>query len=357
MLKLTMIIIKLTLVFLLTLLFIKLIIKNSLVLGLIDVPNGRSSHTKTKPRGAGIGFGLAFFISIIFFDFSFFLEKWIVFLAISLVFLIGILDDHKDASPRAKFFVIMFSTLLIYFDNIAIFSLGNFFGFELSLWYLALPFTMFAIAGFTNALNLIDGLDGLAGSVSIIILSIFLYLGYVYQDQFIITISSTTVVALSAFIFFNWNPASIFMGDSGSLFLGFIISLLAVKLTLYIHPVSVIFIIAIPILDTIIVMVRRIKKGTSAFSPDKTHIHHILLNFFRKRVKRIVLFIALIQALFSLAGLMLALNSEALGQGIGSVAALVGFIGILIFFYLIFTGMQRRQKLIERLSNRKKKAK
>lgn len=350
-----MIILKLITVFILTLVFIKTIIKNALRLGLTDIPNERSSHNKITPRGAGIGFGFAFFISILITNFSLLVSNWLVFLAIFVVFLVGILDDHKDASPKTKFYVIFLATVLLFLDDIAIFSLGSYFGFEISLWYFAIPFTMFALAGFTNALNLIDGLDGLAGSISIIILSVFLYIGYINQDQLIITLTSTTITALCAFMLFNWNPASIFMGDSGSLFLGFIISLVAVISIQYIHPVTVIFIITVPILDTIIVMIRRIKKGNSPFSPDKTHIHHILLNFFGKKVKKTVLFLALIQALFSLTGLMLALNSEALGEGVGSLIALLGFVGIIIFFYMIFTGMKRRQKLIDKLAKRNKK--
>ena len=95
-----------------------------------------------------------------------------------MVFLVGILDDHKDASPRAKFYVIFLATFLLFLDDICIYSLGVFLGFDLKLWYFALPFTMFALAGFTNALNLIDGLDGLAGTISLVILSTFLYIGY-----------------------------------------------------------------------------------------------------------------------------------------------------------------------------------
>ena len=349
-----MIILKLLTTFILSLLFIKLIIKNATFLGLTDIPNSRSSHTKITPRGAGIGFGFAFFLSILLFDFSLFLEYWLVFLAIFLVFLVGILDDHKDASPKAKFYAIFIATFLLYLSDISIYSLGDFFGFEIGLWYFALPFTMFALAGFTNALNLIDGLDGLSTSISIIIISSFLYIGYIHHDELMIVISSITIVSLLAFLLFNWNPASIFMGDSGSLFLGFVISVLAVLSLEYIHPIAIFYLAAIPIVDTIVVMIRRINKGISPFSPDKTHIHHILLRFFAKKVKKTVLFLSLMQGLFSLTGLMLALSSKELGKGPASFIALVAFVGITILFYMIFTGMKRKQKLIEKLALRKK---
>ena len=348
-----MIILKLTITFFLSFFFIKLIIKNATRLGLRDIPNERSSHTKITPRGAGIGFGFAFFVSIILFDTTLFIENWLVFLAIFLVFLIGILDDHKDASPKAKFYVIFISTILLFLSDLYIGNIGSFFGYTIPLGYLALPFTMFALAGFTNALNLIDGLDGLAGSISIVILSTFLYIGYINQNELMIGICLFTIVSLLAFLLFNWNPAKIFMGDSGSLFLGFIVSTVAVISLEYVHPVTMLYIAAIPILDTIVVMVRRIRKGKSPFSPDKTHIHHILLQFFEKKVKKTVVFLVLAQCLFSLVGLMLALSSDNLGSSIASLISVIAFIGITILFYMVFTGIKRRQKLIEKLAKRK----
>ena len=341
--------------FLITWIFIKLIIKNALYLGLTDIPNERSSHTKITPRGAGIGFGFSFFISILIFEFSLFLEYWIVFLAIFMVFLVGILDDHKDASPRAKFYVIFLATFLLFLDDISIYSLGVFLGFDLKLSYLALPFTMFALAGFTNALNLIDGLDGLAGTISLVILSTFLYIGYINNDNLIVTLCLFSMTSVLAFLIFNWNPARIFMGDSGSLFLGFIISIVAVLSLKYIHPISVFYLTALPIIDTVVVMLRRIRKKISPFSPDKTHIHHILLGFFSKKVKTTVIFLILMQCLFSIAGLMMANSSNKLTLGSYSFFAFIAFIFIITLFYMVLTGMKRRQKLIEKLSFRKKR--
>jgi len=341
--------------FLISFFLILVIIKNATKLGLTDIPNERSSHSKVTPRGAGIGFGGSFFINLFIWDFNFFISNGLVFLAIFLVFLVGILDDHKDASPKAKFYVIFIASILVYLQGIYIDTLGEYFGFNLTLWYLSLPFTMFALAGFTNALNLIDGLDGLASSISIVILSSFLYIGYLYQDYLITLICSVTIVSLLAFLIFNWNPAKIFMGDSGSLFLGFIISLVAVISIKHVHPVTVVYLAALPVLDTLVVMIRRIRKGISPFSPDKTHIHHILLVFFQKKVKKTVFFLVLMQALFSLVGLSLALNSDILGKGVASTIAFLGFLGITVLFYMIFTGMKKKQKLIEKLALRKSK--
>ena len=244
---------------------------------------------------------------------------------------------------------------MLFLDDISIYSLGVFLGLELKLWYFALPFTMFALAGFTNALNLIDGLDGLAGTISLVILSTFLYIGYINNDNLIVTLCLFSMTSILAFLIFNWNPADIFMGDSGSLFLGFVISVIAVISLKYIHPISVFYLTALPILDTVVVMVRRIRKRISPFSPDKTHIHHILLGFFSKKVKTTVIFLILLQCLFSIAGLMMANSSNKLTLGSYSFFAFVAFIFIIALFYMVLTGMKRRQKLIEKLSNRKKR--
>ena len=115
-------------------------------------------------------------------------------------------------------------------------------------WDKFLPFTIFALAGFTNALNLIDGLDA---SISIVILSSFLYIGYIHKNELMIVLCSLTIASLLAFLIFNWNPAKIFMGDSGSLFLGFIISVVACISLEYIHPIAIFYLAALPIVDTL----------------------------------------------------------------------------------------------------------
>ena len=104
-------------------------------------------------------------------------------------------------------------------------------------------------------------------------------------------------------------------------------------------------------------MIRRIRKGISPFTPDKTHVHHILLNFFAKKVRKTVFFLILAQVLFSLVGIMLSLNSYEVGQSptsfVASIAS-IAFIGITILIYMIFTGIKRRQQLVEKLANRRK---
>ncbi len=331
--------IELASVFVITVIFIFLVRKHASHLGLVDIPNERSTHTIHTPRGAGIAFSFAslFGISIFYFYLAY-SYKWTM-LAILLVLIVGMLDDRHDTSPKTKFIVIILSTILLNCDDIIIDNLGMFFGYELSLGWFALPFTVFAVSGFTNALNLIDGLDGLASSVSIVILSTFLYIGYINSDTFMIVLSSTFIVALVAFLLFNWYPASIFMGDSGSLTLGFIISVLSIKSLAYIPTISILFIASIPILDTLIVMIRRKRTGHSAFRADRCHMHHILKHFFKENTVKTVLFFIVLQLIYSLTGMQFE-------KGGNEEIILLLYLLNVVLLYLMINAMISRQNRV-----------
>ncbi len=293
-------------IFLLTVLLILIIIKNAKKFKLIDMPNERSVHNTPKPRGAGIAIFLSFIISTMIFQYDFFIKNLIFFIAIIMVFIVGIFDDIKGTSPKTKFIVIILATTLLFFmTDLKILSLGEWFGYKIDLpIYIALPFTIFAVSGYTNALNLIDGLDGLAATISIVIFLSFLYLGLKFNDTFIINISLSISIALLAFLLFNWYPSKIFMGDSGSLVLGFLISIVAIRVINYINVASILFLAALPIVDTILVMVRRIQRGISPFTADKNHLHHKMLRF-KIKIDYTVLLLILIQITFSLLGILL----------------------------------------------------
>ena len=287
--------------FLLTYILLKVFIPNAVKFGLIDTPNGRSVHKAPIARGAGIIFGFVFLIGLVIFDYFILhdITYCYVFIALLVVYAIGIYDDLYNVSSRIKFLFIIFASLIAYFDGLYIPSLGNYFGYELTLGYLALPFTVFAIVGFTNALNLTDGLDGLAGSISIVILSSLLYLGVEHSDEILIYIPLLLMAPLFAFLLFNWYPAKVFMGDSGSLFLGFSIALLSIYALEYINPASILFLAAIPLLDTLVVMRRRKQRNQSLFVADKNHLHHILLSFKKDKLFTVASLIKL-QVLFAM---------------------------------------------------------
>ena len=323
-------------VFLLSFFLIFLVKKYASKVGLIDIPNERSTHQDHTPRGAGIGFFLAVALLSPCFYFELFFSYTWTLVAICLIFIIGVLDDHHDTSPNTKFIIIILATIFLSFDDILISDIGTFFGVSLSLGWFALPFTIFAVVGFTNALNLIDGLDGLSASISIVILAAFYTIGLQHGDLFMLVLSGAFIAGLLAFLLFNWYPASIFMGDSGSLTLGFIIALLAVKSLSYIPAVSVLFVAAIPIIDTIIVMVRRKLNGRSMFSADKCHVHHVMREFFAESTPRTVIFLALLQAIYSFVGLQL---DKEIDEGF----LLLFFVVNIAVLYLFFGAMLKRQ--------------
>lgn len=324
-------------IFIMTLFFIRVIRDNAEKLRLVDIPNGRSTHGNHTPSGAGIGFYLAVALVLSVFYFDLMLSYIWTCIAIFFVFIVGVLDDRHNTSPNTKFFIIILSAVLLYFDNIVIDRLGLFFGYELALGWLALPFTIFAVVGFTNALNLVDGLDGLAATVSIIILGAFFSVGYTNDDTFMMLISGAFISALLGFLVFNWHPASIFMGDSGSLTLGFVISVLAIKSLAHLPTVSILFIAAIPILDTLVVMIRRKRNGRSMFSADRCHMHHILRHFFAEDTRKTVLFLAVLQGIYSLTGLQFVGDMDE-----GFFLILFGLNVVLLYMFL--AAMIKRQK-------------
>jgi UDP-GlcNAc:undecaprenyl-phosphate GlcNAc-1-phosphate transferase len=294
---------------------------------MVDVPNERSSHDTPTPRGAGIAIYLAFLTVIAIFHFSFFMQYIGFFIAATLIFSLGVYDDLKDTSAKMKLVIIAISSVIVFiFNDFSISTLGNWFGYDLTLPYIvSFLFTIFAIVGFTNALNLIDGLDGLAGTISFVILAALFYIGFIYNDQFMILITLFMMASILGFLIFNWYPASIFMGDSGSLVLGFIISVVAIRATSYISDTAILFIAAVPIIDTIIVMTRRIQRGISPFSPDKTHFHHKLLNLKGSMDGSVHILLSL-QIILSSIGILLRDKSD--------------FINLMLFIVILFVFFQ-----------------
>jgi UDP-GlcNAc:undecaprenyl-phosphate GlcNAc-1-phosphate transferase len=247
-------------------------------LSLLDIPNHRSAHHKVTPRGAGIVFGFIFIIGLMVFNFNEINEIKFTILALIIIYLCGVLDDIYTLSSKTKLVFIIGASTVLYISGYQVSTLGVFFGIDFHLGYLSFPFTVFAVVAFTNALNLSDGLDGLAGSLSVIILTALLAIGVMYDDSILIIWSSLLISIILAFLLLNWYPAKVFMGDSGSLLLGFAIAILTIKALDYINPASTLFLAAVPILDTLIVFRRRIQRGQSPFTADKNHLHHILNN-------------------------------------------------------------------------------
>ena len=256
---------------------------------LYDMPNGRKEHKLPVPTMGGIAIVAGMIIALtLWFPFSNEIGQICFFFSIAVLFGLGIMDDLKDLSAKYKFVVQIGLAALIALAGIRITSFDGLFGInELSL-SAQYSFTILAIVGITNAFNLIDGIDGLAGGLafmSLVTLGLFLTLS---GDNNTALIAFALAGAVFAFLYFNFNPAKIFMGDTGSLILGFVIAVLCIRLLqingsvanpILTHaPMFVLGIVLIPVFDTIRVFAMRIWKGGSPFEADKTHIHHLLTN-------------------------------------------------------------------------------
>ncbi|MBR6558000.1 MAG: undecaprenyl/decaprenyl-phosphate alpha-N-acetylglucosaminyl 1-phosphate transferase [Clostridia bacterium] len=247
----------------------------------IDVPrDNRRMHKKPTPRIGGLAIFIAFLLTTIVFCpiNSTMITIWA---GGGLLVLIGVLDDRRSINPWLKLLVQFAAAVIAVFQDVVIRHI-NFFGIHIELGHLAIPITILWIVGLTNAINLIDGLDGLACGVSAICsISLFTVTLLFAEPQYALV---TAIVAGSClgFLPFNANPAKIFMGDTGALFLGYAFSILSISGIFKLHAVLSFIIplsiFGLPLFDTILAFTRRIIHGKSPFSADRGHLHHKLID-------------------------------------------------------------------------------
>lgn len=289
----------------LTLLFIAFILsfiltpivkRIALVLKVVDHPNERKIHNRPMPKLGSIavysGFLLALFFSG---SFALFYQKefTVILLAASMLLVVGILDDAGFLHPQIKLMVGMPVAAVILIS----------FGLGLKIFPIAVLnyfFTLFWIVGITAAYNLLDGMDGLSTGVCIIASFFYLATGLVGNDPFSVSISLPLIGSCLGFLTYNFHPAKIFLGDSGAIFLGFMLASMGLQvannenlsiLTRWMLPI---LILLVPIFDTSLITISRIKRGLVPFlHPGKDHSHHRLFNLGlgqRKTVLLIYLF-------------------------------------------------------------------
>lgn len=285
--------------------------------GAVDKPNHRKVHTRIMPR---LG-GLAIFIAFVgaFFVIAPAVDEYNVKVASalliggSIIVLIGALDDRFDLSPRVKLLAeLIAASVIVFYGDIQIDLVNLPFGDAFETNWLSIPLTIFWIVGVTNAVNLIDGLDGLAGGVSAIATGTILVMAILMGNVTVILLSTILLGSTIGFLFYNFHPAKIFMGDSGALFLGFSLATLSVlgfKQATLVSFIVPILILGVPLSDTFFAIVRRKVNKLPISVADKNHLHHCLLQFgFSHR--KTVLIIYGISLFFGLCAILLSQTSQ-----------------------------------------------
>lgn len=313
----------------------------SLKVGAVDNPNARRVNKVPMPSAGGLAIFISFLVATLFFmsvpssrlligGTSYFAYILPVVLGASMITLTGFIDDVFEISPKLKMLGIVFGAIIIWgftdfhFDSFKIPFGGPFLVFGPVVTFFL---TILWIISITNAINLIDGLDGLVSGVSIISLLTMAIVSYFFlpQRDFYLTVTILILIAsIAGFFPYNYHPAIIYLGDTGALFIGFMIGVLSLqglKNATAVVVVTPVIILGVPIMDTLVAIIRRSLSGKKIYEPDKMHLHHRLLSmgFTHRGAVLVVYGIAM---LFSLISLLLNVSSR------------IG--GILLMFGLLF---------------------
>lgn len=255
-------------------------------LGLYDMPVGRKNHQQPILVIGGIGMLLTFYIAVPMLD-QLSVAVYFLLFALLLIGGAGLVDDMHQLSSRWLFIAqIAAAMLMIVPGGVLVQDLGNLFGFGLiHTGPLAIPFTLICVLGVINAVNMSDGMDGLAGSLMVVSAGWFAVLAFLTQSILLCELLLILLGAIAGFLVFNmrlpWRArASIFMGNAGSMSLGLLVTWFSVELSgkvaSPVSPITVVWVIALPLLDMSRVMIGRLSQGKNPFVGDHMHIHHML---------------------------------------------------------------------------------
>ncbi len=357
--------------FLLTYLTIPKIIKVVEHKRLMDDPDQRSSHKSKTPTLGGV----SFFYTLIFA--LFFIKGWpsfdeaiYIIPGLTILFIVGLKDDLVVISPGAKLIAQAFAIAFILANpSFTIHSLNGFLNINEIPYYLYLIIAGFMMITIINSYNLIDGIDGLASVVGMVIMVIYTTIFYLSGEYFFALLSITVNASLMAFLGFNLSSdKKIFMGDTGSLIVGFIISILTIKFLalkpqvyselpflLENAPLIAISILIVPLFDTARVFAIRIANKKAPFSPDRNHTHHVLIDYWGLSHRQASFLIGCFNLLFVM--LFIVLGSTA--KNLGMVVMLVSVVILLayIFFRYNYNFATLKQKILLKRRVDKLKAK
>lgn len=327
---------------------------------LMDDPNQRSSHQLKTPTLGGIAFYFVMVLALFFIkDRGVHDEAMYIMPGLTILFIVGLKDDLVVLSPGSKLLAQMAAiTFILINDSFTIFSLNGFLNVNEIPYYLYLVIGGFMMLTIINSYNLIDGIDGLASIIGIVIMMLYTAIFYLSNEPFYALLSIALNACLLAFFGFNVSSnKKIFMGDTGSLIVGFIISILTIKFLalkpesysglpflLENAPLIAISILIVPLFDTARVFALRIANKKSPFSPDRNHTHHVLIDFWGLTHKQASFIIGCFNLLFVI--LFIILGSKA--KNLGMVIMLVSVVVLLayIFFKYNYNFTTLKQKIL-----------
>lgn len=282
-----------------------LVKKIAIKIGATDQPNQRKVHKNIMPRLGGLGIFISFALGML----IFFPESeltWPVLIGATIIIITGVLDDLIELSPKLKLSGQLLAAGVVVVGGVQVEFINLPFGGTIEFGYFSIPITVLWIIGITNAINLIDGLDGLAAGVSSIALLTISGMAITMGNVFVVFAGFMMLGATVGFLIYNFYPAKIFMGDTGALFLGFMISVLSLlgfkNVTLFSFIIPVI-ILGVPISDTIFAILRRMIQRKPLSAPDKSHLHHCLINLGYSHPETVLMIYA-VSAIFSLAAVI-----------------------------------------------------
>lgn len=315
--------------YLLVILTVPFVIRFAYRIGAVDKPCERKVHCVPVPRIGGLAIYLGYIISV-FLYFPTSQIKTGIIAASTVIVILGILDDLYNISPKQKLAGQIFAAILLTMYGVKIGFLTNPFGGTIFLGYLAVPLTVFWIVGVTNAVNLIDGLDGLAAGTSAISAVVLALVAFSQGLSSIGLLALLLAASSSAFLLYNFNPAKIFMGDTGSMLLGMnlaVISVMGVTKNIAVLSIFVpIIILGVPLFDTLFAIIRRFQNNQPIFKADKEHLHHCLLNKGLSH-KKTVLLIYFINIILGISAILLSNLTKNQGMVLVTVLSIVIYLG------------------------------
>lgn len=285
--------------------------------GAVDRPNYRKVHARIMPRLGGLAIFGSFLIGYFILrpvdpisnavEPAFIPITTAIIIGAFIIIITGLFDDMLEITAKAKMLgQLLAASIVVVGGGLEISFINLPFGGEIDFGYFSIPLTIIWIIGITNAINLIDGLDGLAAGVSSVALITLSIMAFIMGDVFVMSTAAILAASSIGFLYYNFHPAKIFMGDTGALFLGFMISVLALmgfkNVTMVALTIPIIM-LGVPISDTFFAIVRRVREKQPISAADKSHLHHCLLNIGFSH-QQTVLIIYGIAALFGLAALL-----------------------------------------------------